>query len=317
MKEERFIDGRRCRVYSSERYYMPNCCSGERFWVADTGDFVAYESQDDGELIPCEMGCSRSGPYIEEMGDEGYLDSIVMALFGPPQPDRDVHSRHLPMINHIDGNWMNCNINNLEWIPYHYRHSTAYREFVDYDGYNIFEVHLTGDVMLDGIELSVSSQVISRAFSNDFYLALFIDDNHAPHIKVEELMAKAGYVQGDDANLVHPVILHIDGDYRNNDTKKLEWVEATDSRYREYLDKRYQDQKAHELEMKRKNHSRPKGKINSGQIPPSASIDPITGTPIGLHIPSSAENPPAPFTPPDFSSLGEAPGVGDNPFKPI
>ena len=296
MKEERFIDGRRCRVYSSERYYMHNCCSGKRFWVADTGDFVAYESQDDGELIPCEMGCSRSGPYIEEMGDEGYLDSIVMALFGPPQPDRDVHSRHLPMINHIDGNWMNCNINNLEWIPYHYRHSTAYREFVDYDGYNIFEVHLTGDVMLDGIELSVSSQVISRAFSNDFYLALFIDDNHAPHIKVEELMAKAGYVQGDDANLVHPVILHIDGDYKNCNANNLEWVEEYDPRYINYVRKRdlvLQSEKM--MEFKSKNPWQDEWDIDE----------------------QPEDDQPAPFTPPSFSSHGEASDRGENPFKPI
>ncbi len=314
MKEERFIDGRRCRLYSSELYYMGDYYSAKKFWVADTGDFVVYEGETEDEYYPCELGWSRSGPFIAEMLYEGYLDSIVMVLFGPPRPDRDIQSRHLPMINHKDGNWMNCNINNLEWVHYHYRHSTAASEFVDHYGF-IFEVHSTGIVIMDGVEVPVRSEVVPEIFGKESYLALYIV-KHC-HIKVEELMAEAGYVQGDDAKLVDPVILHIDGDYRNNDTKNLEWVEATDSRYREYLDKRYQDQKAHELEMKRKNHSRPKGKINSGQIPPSASIDPITGTPIGLHIPSSAENPPAPFTPPDFSSLGEAPGVGDNPFKPI
>lgn len=316
MREERFIDGRRCRLYSSELYYMGDYYSAKKFWVADTGDFVVYEGEKEDEYHPCELGWSRSGPFIAEMLYEGYLDSIVMVLFGPPRPDRDIQSRHLPMINHKDGNWMNCNINNLEWVPYHYRHSTAAREIVDHRG-DIFEVEPTGAVKMDGVKLPVSSHIIPLYWSSDYYLALCIENEYGQDIEVEELMAEAGYVQGDDANLVDPVILHIDGDYRNNDTKNLEWVEATDSRYREYLDKRYQDQKAHELEMKRKNHSRPKGKINSGQIPPSASFDPITGTPIGLHIPSSAENLPAPFTPPDFSRLGEAPDIGDNPFMPI
>lgn len=316
MREERFIDGRRCRLYSSELYYMGDYYSAKKFWVADTGDFVVYEGEKEDEYYPCELGWSRSGPFIAEMLYEGYLDSIVMVLFGPPQPDRDTQSRHLPMINHKDGNWMNCNINNLEWVPYHYRHSTAAREIVDHRG-DIFEVEPTGAVKMDGVELPVCSHLIPLYWSTDFYVALCIENEYGQYIKVEELMAEAGYVQGDDANLVEPVILHIDGDYKNNDTKNLEWVEATDSRYRDYLDKRNLDQKAYELEMKG-NCPQPQRGIPPFQIPPSASIDPITGTPPGLHIPSSAENnPPAPFTPPIFGLFGKDPNSGDNPFKPI
>ena len=287
MKEERLIEGRRCRLYSSELYYMGDYYSDKKFWVADTGDYVVYEGENDGELIPCEIECSRSGPFISEMSYEGYLDSIVMALFGPPRPDWDNHSRHLSMLNHKDGNWMNCNINNLEWAPYHYRHSTAAREFVDHYGY-IFEVHSTGIVIVDGVELPVRSEVVSNPFSKESYLALYIE-KHC-HIKVEELMADAGYVQGDDANLVHPVILHIDGDYKNNDTNNLEWVEENDPRYINYLCKRNQVLLTEKmLEFKRYNPRQEEWDIS--ELP---------------------DNPPAPFSPPNYSGFGVAPR---NPFK--
>ena len=295
MKEERFIDGRRCRLYSSELYYMGDYYSDKKFWVADTGDFVVCEGDNEDELIPCDIGCSRSGPFIEEMSYEGYLDSIVMALFGPPQPDWDIHSRYLPRINHKDGNRMNCNINNLEWVPYHYRHSNAAREFVDHDGV-IYEVHSTGNVYMDGVDLPVRPEVVSNPFNKDSYWALFIDDGHQ-RIKVEELMKDAGYVQGDDANLVHPVILHIDGDYKNNNTNNLEWVEEYDPRYINFLRKRQHyvllDDKM--MEFKSKNPWQDEWDIDE---PPE-------------------DDPPAPFTPPNFSSFGKAPDVGENPFKPI
>ncbi len=298
MKEERFIDGRRCRLYSSELFYMGDYYSDKKFWIADTGDFVVYEGDNEDELFPCDIGCSRSGPFIEEMGYEGYLDLIVMALFGPPRPDWDNHSRHLPMINHKDGNWMNCNINNLEWVHYHYRHSTAEREFVDYCGV-IYEVYSTGNVLMDGVKLPVRSQVRFELFSflcHDYYWAQCIDVNDS-NIKVEMLMAEAGYVQGDDANLVHPVILHIDGDYKNNNSNNLEWVEEYDSRYINYLRKRKRQVLLDEKMMAFKSKNPWQDEWDIDEQP--------------------EDDQPAPFTPPSFSSFGKAPDVGDNPFKPI
>ena len=266
MKEERFIDGRRCRLYSSELYYMGDYYSDKKFWVADTVDFVVCEGDNEDELIPCDIGCSRSGPFIEEMSYEGYLDSIVMALFGPPQPDWDIHSRYLPRINHKDGNWMNCNINNLEWAPYHYRHSTAAREFVNHRG-DIFEVHSTGNVIKDGEELPVGSQVIPAFLGAYYYLAQCIDNEYGQDIEIEELMAEAGYVQGDDANLVHPVILHIDGDYKNNDSNNLEWAEEYDPRYIDYLHKRNQALLAEKMmEFKRNNPGQEEWDIDERSI---------------------------------------------------
>ncbi len=238
MRTEKIIEGRRCRLYSSELNYMGDYYSDKKFWIADTGDFVVCEGDNEDELIPCDIECSRSGPFIEEMSYEGYLDSIVMALFGPPQPKWDRHPRHLPMINHKDGNWMNCNINNLEWVPYHYRHSTAIKEIVDVGrgGDGLYEVYSTGKVKKDGIDLQTNTEIYTPFLMNEpRYLSLCIKTSYGGSILVEELMSAAGYVQGDDANLKHPVILHRDGDYMNVDANNLEWVEDNEPRYIRYL----------------------------------------------------------------------------------
>lgn len=68
-----------------------------------------------------------------------------------------------------------------------------------------------------------------------------------PHIKlgtlrnknvyIDELMVVAGYVQGDDAILNRPVVLHKDYDSYNFSSTNLEWVEETDQRYQEYKEK--------------------------------------------------------------------------------
>ncbi len=110
-------------------------------------------------------------------------------------------------------------------------------------------------------------------------------------------MAEAGYVQGDDANLVHPVILHIDGDYKNNNSNNLEWVEEYDSRYINYLRKRKRQVLLDEKMMAFKSKNPWQDEWDIDEQP--------------------EDDQPAPFTPPSFSSFGKAPDVGDNPFKPI
>lgn len=49
------------------------------------------------------------------------------------------------------------------------------------------------------------------------------------------LMKKAGYVQGDDALLTNPAILHRDMDPLDFSSENLEFVERTDPKYQNYL----------------------------------------------------------------------------------
>ena len=54
---------------------------------------------------------------------------------------------------------------------------------------------------------------------------------------IEDLMAAAGYVDGDKYSLKSPVILHRDNNPTNFQSDNLEYVEATDTRYIEYQKK--------------------------------------------------------------------------------
>jgi hypothetical protein len=64
-------------------------------------------------------------------------------------------------------------------------------------------------------------------------------------------MAEAGYVQGDDADLKHPMVLHKNNDYMNCSSENLEWTEVTDERYKAFLEQRFKDK---EKKLIKKNH---------------------------------------------------------------
>ena len=80
-----------------------------------------------------------------------------------------------------------------------------------------------------------------------------------PHIKtgmlsnkrvfIDDLMDVAGYVQGDDAILNNPVILHRDYDRMNFSSNNLEWVESTDIEYQKYMEKQKNDIHKRRIEL--------------------------------------------------------------------
>ena len=57
------------------------------------------------------------------------------------------------------------------------------------------------------------------------------------HLFVDDLMAAAGYVNGETFSLKSPVILHKDNNPTNFNSDNLKWVESTDPRYIEYQKK--------------------------------------------------------------------------------
>ena len=109
MAKEKVIDGKRCRVYSFGLHHLS--FSPNRIWVADTGDFVAYYDVGGGHHGSLTILCGSAGPYLKEVGEEYRLDAMVLLLFGSERP-WGVMSR---IINHKDGNLMNCDYRNLEW----------------------------------------------------------------------------------------------------------------------------------------------------------------------------------------------------------
>ena len=248
MENETFIEGRRCRLLNTwaHRKYP--------YWVADSGDYVAYSDAAGGFYCPCRIFWDYRGPFIVERNngtniEKKYLESLVLESFCPsPQIDYMTRSWREQMINHKDGDWMNCDYRNLEWAPYHYRNATSDRSMLFKAG-TFLEVFSNGTVRVDGVEIPVLDWWYFSEFS-------FMDSHYSvvdPYIIIngesiwmEEIMEEAGFIQGDDAGLKGPAILHIDGNYMNFAAGNLVWVKKKDPRYISYLQEMKEARRARE-----------------------------------------------------------------------
>lgn len=250
MISETIIDGRRCRLY----LYRPYVPRFNGFWIADTGDFAAYHDGNGGIYDRCRILCDHGGPFLinGKEGKKRYLDEAVLSCFGPPCPKYNGLILKELMINHKDGNWMNCDFRNLEWAPYHYRHATASDRVILYKAGVFLEVFSNGSVRVDGVEIPVLDWWYFSEFS-------FMDSHYSvvdPYIiingesiRMEEIMEEAGFIQGDDAGLKEPAILHIDGNYLNFASLNLMWVKKREPRYKYYLQEMKKTQNAKEEMM--------------------------------------------------------------------
>ncbi len=295
MESEKIINGKRCRYHGG-------------LWFADTGDFVAHYDADCGNYKSCIIYPTvNHGASVEEMFYEEHLDGVVADLFGPTYP----HDGKMYDLIHKDGNEKNCDFRNLEWVewkqipqpPYHYHNSTMPTEYIRYYHW-VLEIGKTGIIKYHGevIQPYDFDPVLYEEYGEILDIEYYVDVGYEI-VLVEQLMAWAGYVQGDDAGLESPSILHRDGNYKNLASDNLEWVEKTDPRFISYNEKKKQDQQARIIEL-----------IAQKLLPPDWDKTKPTSS---ISEQKPIQLPPAPFTPPNFSSFGKDPDVGENPFKPI
>lgn len=236
MVTERTIKGKRCRVYRNSHKWI---------WIADTGDFAAHYDAGQRYHGSCRILKQHLGPFIlDKYGNRIYIAQAVITCFCPPMPNDG--KRYT--IGFKDGNQYNCDYRNLQWVEYHYRNTTVPKVRLYVAG-KFIEVFSTGKIKVDGQEESVLDYYFEPdvdAFSAKEVPVVQIEK---AKIAVDELMEAAGYVQGDDAGLEKPVILHRDMDYKNFASDNLEWVEATDQRYIDYCKKREEDRQARTKEL--------------------------------------------------------------------
>ena len=293
MMEERIINGKRCRYHSG-------------LWFADTGDYVAHYNNDSGCYESCTIYPTiNHGASVEEMFYEEHLDGVISTLFGPPYP----HDGKVYDLIHKDGDEMNCDYRNLEWmdweqipnLPSHSDKNTASKVFLRYYHW-IFEVDSSG-IIKHGEEVLQQYDFDSHLFeeTNEVNLEILVDVGYYV-ARVDDFMALAGFVQGNNDDLKQPVILHRDGDYKNFNAENLEWVEKTDPRFINYLKKKEQVQQARLDEL-----------IEQKLLP----SDWNNTTPKNNLSEPKPIQPSAPFIPPSFSCLGKASDDDNNPFKPI
>ena len=236
MPFERTIGGKRCRVYH-EGYFWG--------WFADTGDFVAHYVKGGRYKGSYRILKQHLGPFVMDgYGNRILIARAVITCFCPPEPN-DGKSY---MIGFKDGNPNNCDYRNLQWVEYHYKNTTVPKVRIYADG-EFVEVYSSGKIRVKGQDLSV----VDYLYDSDMDLHWGLPDPSVRvkkrKIPVDDFMAAAGYVQGDDADLEEPKILHRDMDYKNFASDNLEWVAASDPRYAEYCKKREEDRQARTKEL--------------------------------------------------------------------
>lgn len=177
------------------------------------------------------------------------LDLAVMRCFGPPMP---VDSKRY-MINHKDGNLLNCDVNNLEWAIHHYEHTAEDSIVLNCCG-NRITAFKDGHIEMDGKTMMVHDSL----YDPDIELEVCIDPHIAvsrprsiyhERVHIDKIMNVAGYIQGDDMIYDHPVILHKDYDWKNFASDNLEWVDSLNEEYNKYMIQKKEDKHQRNVEL--------------------------------------------------------------------
>ncbi len=233
----KIIRGKTCRWYSAG--YV---------WISDDGCLAAMSDKNNkwnptGVKILKIKNDAMGQKYINHpYGRKVSVAKAVITCFCPPPPAYGSSY----VIKHKDGNLSNCHYLNLEWVPYHYIHANTSSVVIEKYG-QILTINKDGSVEMNGKKMTVldsfydSDQDLEVCSSCPFVAVPQKNSIYRAPIFIDDLMKEAGYVQGDDANLTSPVILHKDNDYMNCDSDNLEWVESTDKRYCDFLNQKEKD----------------------------------------------------------------------------
>ena len=239
MPRERIINGKKnCRCYIARN-----------LWISSDGT-VAGMSDKKGHVKPLTIKEDVRGKYvIHDWYGRVSVAKAVMTCWCPRCPEDGKNY----VIGYKDGNKSNCDKSNLLWEEYHYKHSTANEETLNLYGTDYV-------VSKDGtIKKEKTTEVIGDCqFDGDMGLFAVLDPFigvkkpgtiHQEKISVDTIMKLCGFVQGDDAGMKDPKILHRDLDWKNFASDNLEWIEADDQKFIEYLDQRKKDMRKRSEEL--------------------------------------------------------------------
>ena len=236
------IDGVSCRYFIKGRIYISR--DGK---VAGMKYGIKYSKP---VIKQIKIKIDDAGKYIKKPnGPRVPIDLAVITCYCPPKPMANKRYR----INHKDGDAMNCDASNLEWVIQPYEHTDAPSINLRCYG-NIVTVFKDGHVEQDGKPMTIYDSM----YDSDVDLEVCI----RPHIQVprphsifharvflDDLMKIAGYIQGDDSVFMYPEILHIDYDRMNCSSDNLMWVEGDDKRLDTYQDRKKEDRHKRNIEL--------------------------------------------------------------------
>ena len=233
MPTERDFKGAKCRYYR------------DRFiWVSYSGNLLAYNYKGKTSYPKKEVHPNGRMYVKNAIGATVFIDEAVITCWCKPCPNDGKKY----VVNHIDGNLSNNYYKNLEWVPYHYQHTTT----------DTTEIFLYGErltVSKDGEVWDQKGQKLQKRddmYDPDVDLFCYVGpyitiDGHT--VFMDDIMTKAGYVNGDDADMICPSVLHRDCDSSNCSSSNLEFYPRYDSKYDEHIKKEieFQHKKTEEL----------------------------------------------------------------------
>lgn len=228
------IKNKRCR------WYRNGCC-----WVSDDGELAAVPVKGGGkkDIVPILLSPQKK-KYIQHpwYGIIG-IGAAVATCFCPPHPNDGKRWQ----INFKDNDSENCSYKNLEWTQYHYKTSNNPSELILIEDQKV-EVFKTGYVEKDGAIQIIRDEVYDTDTDlwncTEPYIHVYRE-----HTVMDDVMKMAGYIQGDDADLNRPVILHRDYNLKNFNSDNLEWCEVDDPRYKAYLEQKEKDKHQRRVEL--------------------------------------------------------------------
>ena len=212
------------------RHYIAGCV-----YVSKDGTVAGVSAYKGKGCKPVEIIEEDGRKYIKVSKQKLVpLDEAVITCYCPPKPKDG--KRYT--INHKNGDLLNCNASNLEWVLQKYEHTTDESIDLRYCG-SIITVFKDGHVEQDGKPMKIYDSMDSEDLDLEVCIGphIYLPDPHSIYHKsffIDQLMSVAGYVQGDDSVLRFPSILHIDNDMTNCAADNLLWVEQDDPRMKKY-----------------------------------------------------------------------------------
>ena len=178
------------------------------------------------------------------------IQDLVAECFCPPKPNDGKDY----VLVHKDGNLLNDHYRNLEWrerkLAYPYMQARTDKQVKLDNGLTVTksgkvykgkDVCKVGDCVGDGdLDMIVP---IEPYVEYDEKIPKW-KRTERRHKRMDELMEKAGYVNGNKKQFKDPVILHKDNDWMNFDSDNLEWTDKSDPRYIKYHNKKVDDMNA-------------------------------------------------------------------------
>ena len=181
------------------------------------------------------------------------LDEAVADTYNPMPDDGKKYK-----LVHNDGNLGNCQANNLEWKEVRKYDPLATRRKIG----NGLTVTIEGKIFDKGKELPIEKETGDRDTDRMVAISPKVRyrrknnrwgnyDNKSANI--DDLMAKADFVDGDKSKMKRPRVLHKNMNYLDFHADNLEWVEESSPKYQEYMKRKKEDMDKLEKELNRNN----------------------------------------------------------------